>query len=665
MTDHTVEIIAPDGDVILLVGTEDKQRHQVSSATLSSISPVFKALLGPHFREGQQPRSSSNPVSISLPDDESDDMHRLCQIAHLKFEEGLESLYCDDILQLAVLVDKYDCSALLQPQSAGIFLSWLLNHPPGHVSFTPVSIWRIALAAFLMRSMQAFRDATEKIIVHTTAGPPPSISKSSPCLALNVIAAIENKRNTARLSICSDIPKLGIPKCSKGCNNKDAEFMQGLANACGIPFWPPNFSSESLPLSEVFDKLERIAVVTRSSWSCMHDRRVSSVTKAEFHALVGGYDCPILCQPANHNTDSASKPSRRCTPSEISAASTNVVMSLKQEEATVLAADGDVVLIVGRTAKPANGKIQSIRVSSSNLSIISPVFQVLFSPRFQEGQQPRDSGHPVEIELPEDNSAAMLRLCQMAHFQPVNIVETYFKKNASRSASLLCDIAKVMDKYDCVEPLKLQSTGLLLSWLESPLPPGTDSVDLNSLLFITAASLLMHCAQAFAIVTSRIIFRTTIKINYAPWAELIPLNVIEGTRSAAWQHFCFGLPELGIPKCPEWSNKCDNKDALFMQRLADAFNLPFWPPHMEKGMTLPRLLDRTRDMVAVPRSRPTCSHTHSKTEVSAEAFRKFADQITERSQTLCFGCIRGIHLPGVNCRKHIWSLCEGAEIEDS
>ncbi|USW55797.1 Putative BTB/POZ domain-containing protein [Septoria linicola] len=483
MTNHTVEIIAPDGDVILLVGTEDKQRLQVSSATLSSISPVFKALLGPHFREGQQPRSSSNPVSISLPDDESDDMNRLCQIAHLKFEEDLESLYCDDILQLAVLVDKYDCSALLQPQSAGILLSWLLNHPPGHVSFTPVSIWRIALAAFLMRSMQAFRDATEKIIVHTTVGPPPSISKSSPCLALNVI-----------------------------------------------------------------------------------------------------------------------------------------------------------------------------------------VFKVLFSPRFQEGQQPRDSGHPVEIELPEDNSAAMLRLCQMAHFQPVNIVETYFKKNAPRSASELCDIAKVMDKYDRVEPLKLQSTGLLLSWLESPLPSGTDSVDLNSLLFITVASLLMHCAQAFAIVTSRIIFRTTIRINCAPWAELIPLNVIvtlEGTRSAAWQHFCFGLPELGIPKCPEWSNKWDNKDALFMQRLADAFNLPFWPPRMEKGMTLPRLLDRTRDMVAVPRSRPTCSHTHSKTEVSAEAFRKFADQITERSQTLCFGCIRGIHLPGVNCRKHIWSLREGAEIEDS
>ena len=69
MADHQ-EDIDPHGDVILIVG-QDKKRLRVSAMMLFAASPVFKALLGPHFREGQRPRSASNPTEITLPDDVS------------------------------------------------------------------------------------------------------------------------------------------------------------------------------------------------------------------------------------------------------------------------------------------------------------------------------------------------------------------------------------------------------------------------------------------------------------------------------------------------------------------------------------------------------------------------------------------------------------------
>ncbi|KAK4620128.1 hypothetical protein CLAFUW4_10891 [Fulvia fulva] len=79
------EDIAADGDVILIVGNDDdKRRIRVASSILSAASPVLKALLGPHFREGSQPRSSASPVEILMPDDDSTAMTYVCRLIHYK-----------------------------------------------------------------------------------------------------------------------------------------------------------------------------------------------------------------------------------------------------------------------------------------------------------------------------------------------------------------------------------------------------------------------------------------------------------------------------------------------------------------------------------------------------------------------------------------------------
>jgi BTB/POZ domain len=43
---------AADGDVILVVGPEEK-KFQVHSIVLGTASTVFRAMFGPHFSEGQ------------------------------------------------------------------------------------------------------------------------------------------------------------------------------------------------------------------------------------------------------------------------------------------------------------------------------------------------------------------------------------------------------------------------------------------------------------------------------------------------------------------------------------------------------------------------------------------------------------------------------------
>lgn len=130
--------IADDGDVILVAGCDisiiNQQRTaiRVPSRALSNVSPVFKALFGPHFREGQQPRSIGNPLKIKLPDDESLPMLQLCRLAHHQCENpsvdclvGHPAITAAGLGNLATVLDKYGCVEPSKLQFAALLLSWL------------------------------------------------------------------------------------------------------------------------------------------------------------------------------------------------------------------------------------------------------------------------------------------------------------------------------------------------------------------------------------------------------------------------------------------------------------------------------------------------------------------------------------------------------------
>ncbi|EME88862.1 uncharacterized protein MYCFIDRAFT_35290 [Pseudocercospora fijiensis CIRAD86] len=101
--------IDPDGDVIFICTLRkiSPLRLRVSSKVVSLASPVLKAMLSPHFREGTTLATASY-VEIELPEDDAKTMKTLFLIMHSK-NDRLGSMV--NLKVLAETVDKYDCVA--------------------------------------------------------------------------------------------------------------------------------------------------------------------------------------------------------------------------------------------------------------------------------------------------------------------------------------------------------------------------------------------------------------------------------------------------------------------------------------------------------------------------------------------------------------------------
>ncbi|KAF7197565.1 hypothetical protein HII31_01068 [Pseudocercospora fuligena] len=165
MTNNDVEVMAPDGDTILIVGAV-KHKFRVSSKRLSETSSVFKALFGPHFREGQKERSASSPVEIDLPDDYWRSMRRIFNMLHgcPSTEQGSTWL-SGEVLEFAISVDKYDLIGALRFGISAIFSRWFQDRsacPNIRV------LGQIVAAAYLLEDSKAFGLGTRQIIRMST-----------------------------------------------------------------------------------------------------------------------------------------------------------------------------------------------------------------------------------------------------------------------------------------------------------------------------------------------------------------------------------------------------------------------------------------------------------------------------------------------------------------
>lgn len=145
-------IIAPEGDLVLIVG-EAQVKLLVASAILSSASKVFKALLGPRFKEGQTHGSTGQPKAITFPEDNTQAMLDMVRVLHNQVDDSFIAPSGDRVLDLAVVIDKYDCAKSVKLQSYALLMGAPLVDPAS--SFTDCA--KAALAAYLLRSPFAFR----------------------------------------------------------------------------------------------------------------------------------------------------------------------------------------------------------------------------------------------------------------------------------------------------------------------------------------------------------------------------------------------------------------------------------------------------------------------------------------------------------------------------
>ncbi|EME41939.1 hypothetical protein DOTSEDRAFT_27045 [Dothistroma septosporum NZE10] len=230
--------IAPGGDVILIVG-DDKKRLQVSSTMLFATSSVFKALLGPHFREGQQPRSAAMPVEVALPDDDFMADAWLCALVHHKPAAELEeNRDVRHMLAFAIVVDKYDSIGALRLQSRALMMRFTECKPSADHS--DVTMLEALAAAYLLGDLRSFRKISANLIAHTTGqvGDLRKLKGAVPMLPDGVLFAMEEKRDAARDVLVNQMMRIARCRYNKSLYDYYG-FLSKLATKLGAPYWPP------------------------------------------------------------------------------------------------------------------------------------------------------------------------------------------------------------------------------------------------------------------------------------------------------------------------------------------------------------------------------------------------------------------------------------------
>lgn len=181
MLKNTTELttIDPMGDLYLQVGVVICQllfdvengghRHsraeefRVDSRALSRISPVFMKMLNGPFAESNKP-GEDQKWRVALPDDNVKAMGTLLNIMHCQFgnlpavtgASGLEDLY-----QIAVLTDKYDCTALVRPWAT----SWLAAASALVPNAFTNDLEKISWVAWEYGDKTLFKRATRSLII--------------------------------------------------------------------------------------------------------------------------------------------------------------------------------------------------------------------------------------------------------------------------------------------------------------------------------------------------------------------------------------------------------------------------------------------------------------------------------------------------------------------
>lgn len=148
-TQETTDI-AVNGDVVFVVGPSCR-KLRVNSLFVKSASPVFTSLLGPNFEEGHR-LAENGSAEIPLPEDDASTMETIFNVIHGRNDLVEFELSPDALLQVAITINKYDCSSSL----AFATRTWL-----GCMKFTnSVDSWNVALAATILGRKESFAEAT-------------------------------------------------------------------------------------------------------------------------------------------------------------------------------------------------------------------------------------------------------------------------------------------------------------------------------------------------------------------------------------------------------------------------------------------------------------------------------------------------------------------------
>lgn len=201
-------VVDVNGDLYLEIGEAQylnggpckrPMEFRVDSKALARASPVFMKMLYGSFAESKKPdEPGDRKWTIKLPDDNSLDMSTLIYIMHCKFDLVPLAMTIDGLYGIAVLTDKYDCTALVRPW----IRSWL-DTSGAHVSNTSLgNIRRVSWIAWEYGDQSLFEKVAKELIVHSVNSFPVIFNTSLEPNGLQGTYSQENMRiKIAKLTI--------------------------------------------------------------------------------------------------------------------------------------------------------------------------------------------------------------------------------------------------------------------------------------------------------------------------------------------------------------------------------------------------------------------------------------------------------------------------------
>ncbi|KAK5741532.1 hypothetical protein LTR17_003970 [Elasticomyces elasticus] len=323
--------VAADGDVYLVCG-EPAVKIKVSSSILIRPSTEFAARLKSHFDEGSV--KPDHPVEIPLPADSYGAMRDLCDLLHGNTITGVSGpKAAARIYKLAVVIDKYRCTKILDLQAQGLLLGYWDKYGQGYLSLSALS--RMTAAAYLLDQARGFSIATHHMIVGTAEFYSGLLNPDyDHIFSVDTILALEEKRAAAQAKIAHGLPQLGMPVCSyfddeseddmgdrrNACDNWEGSYNRAMCKAFAIDFWPPSFQpSKDAPdagliLRNAVDCIKTMGDCRFEKPTCTHTGERKGISSAKLRDFAREVErmCDGLCLGCVAEGTSAAKLKEKC-----------------------------------------------------------------------------------------------------------------------------------------------------------------------------------------------------------------------------------------------------------------------------------------------------------------------------------------------------------------
>ncbi|TKA51942.1 hypothetical protein B0A55_12773 [Friedmanniomyces simplex] len=175
--------ILPDGDLVLAVSGSLELR--TSTVVLGNASPVFKAMLGPKFAEGQALQGDyvGIPHTVTLPDNDPEAMQSLCLILQCGAIAPSSSVPAELMVKTTLLADKYDCIDAIKRSAA----LWAANIDAEKLDLYTVAA--LSEAAFLLDDTSLFAKYTKEVVLNVTKSSVDELRQVEGC-RLEIIDAV-------------------------------------------------------------------------------------------------------------------------------------------------------------------------------------------------------------------------------------------------------------------------------------------------------------------------------------------------------------------------------------------------------------------------------------------------------------------------------------------